>query len=160
MREAIWKAAPDAFIARVKTLDEQLTDSLATERFETFVLIAFGVSALLLAMLGIYGVLSYAVAARRREIGVRMALGATRGRVYTLTFAAAGAPVLGGLAAGLICSTAAGRLIQSLLYGTGPIDWPVILLVVGLFLFAAAIAAFVPARRAATIDPMEVLRSD
>ncbi len=78
MRQAIWKYAPDITISRVKTLDSQLRDSLAAERFQTMVLVAFGIAALLLAMLGIYGVLSYSTATREQEIGVRIALGATR----------------------------------------------------------------------------------
>jgi predicted permease len=160
MREAIWKAAPDALILRTKTLDDQLNDSLAAERFQTFVLVVFGVSALLLAMLGIYGVLSYSVAARKQEIGVRMALGATRRKIYRLTLAEAGVPVFAGLATGLAASALAGRLIQNLLYGTRPIDPPVLLMVTGFFLLSAAAAALLPARRAASVDPMEALRSD
>ncbi len=117
MRQAIWKYDPEVTIARVKTLDAQLTDSLATERFETMVLLSFGAAALLLAMLGIYGVLSYSVVTRNQEIGVRMALGATRARIYALTFAEAGAPVFAGVIAGLAASLLAGRAIQRLLYG-------------------------------------------
>jgi ABC-type antimicrobial peptide transport system permease subunit len=137
-----------------------LNDSLAAERFQTFVLVVFGVSALLLAMLGIYGVLSYSVAARKQEIGVRMALGATRRKIYRLTLAEAGVPVFAGLATGLAASALAGRLIQNLLYGTRPIDPPVLLMVTGFFLLSAAAAALLPARRAASVDPMEALRSD
>ncbi len=160
MRQAIWNYAPDVTIARIKTLDTQLADSLSTERFQTFVLLSFGAAALLLAMLGIYGVLSYSVATRRQEIGVRMALGATRSRVYALAFSEAGVPVLGGLTAGLIASVLAGRLIEKLLYGVQGIDPPVILIVTVLFLVAASAAAFLPARRAASVDPMDALRSE
>ncbi|MBI1899370.1 MAG: ABC transporter permease [Acidobacteria bacterium] len=160
MRQAVWKHAPDVTIARVKTLDAQLSDSLAPERFQTWVLTAFGIAALLLAMLGIYGVLSYSVAARKQEIGVRIALGATRGRVYALTFTEAGVPVLIGLAAGLIASLLAGRAIRSSLYGTDVVDAAVMLIVTGLFLVSAAAAAFVPARRASCVNPMDALRSE
>ena len=160
MRQAIWKYDPEVTIARVKTLDAQLTDSLATERFETLVLLSFGAAALLLAMLGIYGVLSYSVVTRKQEIGVRMALGATRGKIYTLTFAEAGAPVIVGIAAGLAGSLLAGRAIERLLYGTEAVDAPVMLVVTALFLVSAAAAAFLPARRAASVDPMEALRSE
>ena len=111
-------------------------------------------------MLGIYGVLSYSVVTRKQEIGVRMALGATRGKVYALTFAEAGAPVFAGVIAGLAASLLAGRAIQKLLYGTQAVDPPVILMVTGLFLLSAAAAAFLPARRAASVDPMEALRSE
>jgi ABC-type antimicrobial peptide transport system permease subunit len=160
MRQAIWKYDPEVTIARVKTLDSQLNDSLATERFETMVLVSFGAAALLLAMLGIYGVLSFFMVTRKQEIGVRMALGATRSKVYALTFAEAGAPVVGGMIAGLAASLVAGRAIQRLLYGTQAVDLPVILMVIGLFLLAASAAAFLPARRAASVDPMEALRSE
>ena len=160
MRQAIWKYAPDVTIARVKTLDSQLTDSLATERFQTLVLMSFGTAALLLAMLGIYGVLSYSVVTRKQEISVRMALGATRSSVYALTFGEAGIPVFAGIATGLVASVLAGRVIQNLLYGIQVLDPTVILIVTGLFLASAAAAAFLPARRAASIDPMEVLRSE
>jgi len=160
MRQAIWKYDPEVTVARVKTLDAQLTDSLATERFETMVLLSFGAAALLLAMLGIYGVLSYSVATRSQEIGVRMAFGATRGSIYALTFAEAGAPVFTGVIAGLAGSVVAGRAIQKLLFGIQAVDPPVILMVTGLFLLSALAAAFFPARRAASVDPMQALRSE
>jgi predicted permease len=160
IREVIWSHAPDVTVVRVKTLDAQLSDSLAPERFQTFVLIAFGVSALLLAMLGIYGVLSYWVATRKQEIGVRMALGASRSLIYRLTVSEAAWPVLLGLASGLIASVLAGRIIQKLLYGTQVVDPPVILIVTGLFLVSALAAAYLPARRAASVDPMDALRSE
>ncbi len=160
MRQSIWKYDPDVTIARVKTLDSQLTDSLAPERFETLVLLSFGASALLLAMLGIYGVLSYSVVTRKQEIGVRMALGSTRARIYALTFAEAGAPVFAGVIIGLAASLLASRAIQSLLYETRAVDPLVILIVTSLFLLSAASAAFLPARRAASVDPMEALRSE
>jgi predicted permease len=160
LRQAIWKYDPAVTIARLKTLDAQRTDSLATERFETLVLLCFAAAALLLAMLGIYGILSYSVATRKQEIGVRMALGATRAKVYGLTFAEAGVPVVVGIIAGLAMSLPASRAIQKLLYGTQAVDLPVILIVIGLFLISAATAAFLPARRAASVDPMEALRSE
>jgi ABC-type antimicrobial peptide transport system permease subunit len=124
------------------------------------VLLSFGAVALLLAMLGIYGVLSYSVATRNQEIGVRMALGATRGSIYAHTFAEVGAPVFTGIIAGLAASVLAGRAIQKLLFGIQGIDPPVILIVTGLFLLSAVTAAFVPARRAASVDPMQALRSE
>jgi ABC-type antimicrobial peptide transport system permease subunit len=160
MRQAIWNYAPDVTVARVKTLHAQLNDSLANERFQTFVLVAFGVSALLLAMLGIYGVLSCSVANRRQEIGVRMALGATKGKIYALTLAEAGAPVSAGLAAGLLASLLTGRVIQKLLYGTQLVDMQVIAAVTVLFLASAVTAALLPGRRAASVDPMDALRSE
>jgi predicted permease len=160
LRQAIWKYAPDITIARVKTLDSQLSDSLATERFQTMVLVTFGIAALLLAMLGIYGVLSYSTATRKQEIGVRIALGATRRGIYALTLGEAATPVIGGLGAGLVASILAGRVIQRLLYGTQAVDPSVTIIVIVLFVAAAIAAAFLPARRAASVDPMEALRSE
>ena len=160
LRQAIWNYDPEVTIARVKTLGAQLTDSLAPERFETLVLLSFGAAALLLAMLGIYGVLSYSVVTRKQEIGVRMALGATRGKVYAITFAEAGTPVFAGIIAGLAASVLASRAVQTVLYGTRAVDPPVILIVTGLFLLSATAAAFLPARRAASVEPMEALRSE
>ncbi len=160
LREAISRQSPHATILRAKTLDAQLTDSLARERFQTFVLTAFGACALLLAMLGIYGVLSYSVAARRQEIGLRMALGATRGTVYRATTRELWAPVALGLAAGLVATLAAVRTVEQFLYGTEPMDIPLIGGVLALFLAAAMLAAFVPARRAASLNPVDALRSE
>jgi ABC-type antimicrobial peptide transport system permease subunit len=91
---------------------------------------------------------------------VRLALGSTRARIYALTFAEAGAPVLAGVTTGLAASLQASRAIQSLLYGTQAVDPAVILIVTGLFLLSATAAAFLPARRAASVDPMEALRSE
>ncbi len=160
MRRAIWTYVPDVTIARVKSLDSQMSDSLATERFQTLVLITFGIAALLLSMLGIYGVLSYSTVARKQEIGVRMALGATRREIYSLTVGEAGIPVCVGLGAGIVAGILAGGMIRKLLYGTQTVDPSVILVVAGLFLAAAFTAAFLPARRAASVDPMDALRAD
>jgi ABC-type antimicrobial peptide transport system permease subunit len=111
-------------------------------------------------MLGIYGVLSYSMVARRQEIGVRMALGASRSKIYAMTLTGASIPVIAGLAAGLAGSAVGGRVIQKLLYGVQPVDPVVIASVAALFLIAAGAAAFLPARRAASVDPMEALRSE
>jgi len=160
MRQAIWSYVPDVTIARIKPLETHLNDSLASERFQTLVLVTFGIAALLLAMLGVYGVLSYSTVTRKQEIGVRMALGASRLEIYSLTLGEAGFPVFMGLGASIFAGILAGRLIQKLLYGTRTVDPSVILIVTVLFLAAAVSAAFLPARRAASIDPMEALRSD
>ncbi len=160
MRRSIWSQDPELLIARVKTLDSQVSDSLAPERFQTVVLSSFGIASLLLAMLGIYGVLSYTVAGRKQEIGVRMALGATQQSIYRLTMSEAAWPVLAGLAAGWAVSLAAGHAVKALLYGVGTADFSVAAFVVTMFLIAATLAAFLPARRAAAIDPMEALRTE
>jgi predicted permease len=160
MRQAIWNYAPDVTISRLKTLDSQVSDSVAAERFQTLAIAAFGISALLLAMLGIYGVLSYATAMRKQEIGVRMALGATRCGVYALALAGAAVPVAIGVVGGLIAYALAGHVLRGLVQGVETVDPWTMLFVFAVLLTAAAIAAFLPARRAASVDAMEALRSD
>jgi predicted permease len=158
MRRQIWNYDPDANIPYVRSLDEQVNHSLAAERSQVAVLSAFGGSALLLAVLGIYGVLSYSVARRVKELGVRIALGASRQNIYALTISEAVRPVLFGLAGGMVVSVVAGYWIRSLLYGTAPLSLPVSVLVGTLFLVVSVLAAWLPARRAASVDPIQALR--
>ena len=122
---------------RVKTLDAQLSDSIASERLQTAVLVSFGGAALALAMLGIYGVLSWSVAGRKQGIGVRIALGATRGSIYAGTLREASAPVIGGLVCGVAAGVLAFRLVRSLLYGIAGVEASIVLVVIALFLGAA-----------------------
>ena len=126
----------------------------------TALLGAFAVLALLLASIGIYGVLSYAVMQRRNEIGLRMALGATSGEIL-LSFGRRGVGLtLWGLAIGLVVAAIASRMLTTLLYGFRP-DYLAIVTAVSLILATvAALAGFVPARRASLIDPMIALRQD
>ena len=160
IRRSIWRQDPAVTIARVTTLDAQVNDSLSTERFQTFVLIAFGFATLLLAMLGVYGILSYTIAGRTREIGVRMAFGATRRTIYAVTMSEAAIPVLCGLFTGWIASLFAARLIQTLLFGVTTTDWSVSLAVAILLLTCATTAAFLPALRAASTDLMDSPRTE
>ena len=158
IRQAIWKQDPNLNIVRVKTLDRQVDDSLAHERFQTFVLAGFGMAALFLAMLGIYGVLSYAVASRRNEIGIRMALGADKQSIYAMTMRQTVTPLVTGFAGGWIMSIFVSRYVAAELYGVQRIDARTTLLVAALFVTAAALASYLPARRAASIEPMDALR--
>ena len=160
MRRQIWSYDPEANILDVRSLDEQVNESLAPERSQAAVLSSFGIAALLLAGLGIYGVLSYSVSRRIRELGIRLALGASRRSLYLLTMTEAARPVLLGLAGGILVSILAGYWIRSLLYGVSPINGPVTALAAGTFILAAAFAAYFPARRAASVDPMQSLRTD
>lgn len=160
MREAVWRRDPQATIVRSGTMDDRIEDSLRAERFQTLLLAAFGGTALLLAMLGIYGVLSYSVAARQREIGVRMALGATRRSIYVHTLGELSLPVVTGLAGGLATSVAATRAIRSMLYGIDGPDGALLAGVSAVFLVCAFAAGFVPARRAASVEPMRSLRTE
>jgi predicted permease len=160
MRQAIWNYAPDLTIARVNTLDAQLKQSLALERFQTLVLLAFGAAALLLAMLGIYGVLAYSVATRRQEIGLRVALGATQRAIYSLTFREAGYPLIGGIAFGLAASVVSQAFILKAVYGITAIDPSLGLVVAALLVSSASAAAFPALRRAVSIDPIDTLRAE
>lgn len=160
VRRAIWDYNPNVTIARVHTLDSQLRDSLAPEHLQTTIFIAFGAAALLLALLGIYGTLSYAVEARTREVGIRMALGATRESVYALMLGMIVLPVAAGLVLGWVASLAIGRSLSALLYGTTPANPAVAVPVLLLFAAAALVATLVPCRRAASIEPVEALRAE
>ncbi len=160
MRQVIWDSDPGAVIARIKSLDTQLDDSLSSERFQTKLLIAFGIVALFLAAIGIYGVLSYTVATRKQEIGIRMALGATRVRINGAVLREAAAPVLAGLLAGCLASMAISRTLEALLYSTKSVDASVTAAALLLLLGVASVAAFWPAYRAASISPAEALRQE
>jgi predicted permease len=160
IRNTIWSYNPTVTIARIHTLDSQLSDSLAPEHLETGIFVAFGTAALLLALLGIYGTLSYSVEARTQEVGIRMALGATRPSVYRLMLGTIVAPVLIGLATGCLASLSIGKSLSALLYNAKPNDLSVMIPVVFLFAIAAVIATSLPCRRAAKIEPMEALRTE
>jgi putative ABC transport system permease protein len=158
VRQAIWSIDKNQPIARIRTMEDIVARQLSTPSQSAALLGAFAVLALLLASTGIYGVLSYAVMQRTNEIGVRMALGATSGEIL-LSFGRRGlGMVLCGLAIGLVLAAAASRLLTTLLYGFRP-DYIATVAAVSLILAAvAALACFVPARRASRVDPMIALR--
>jgi ABC-type antimicrobial peptide transport system permease subunit len=145
-------------VLHVKTLDEYVDDSVVGTRFETFLLGTFGVLAFLLTAVGLYGVISYAVVQRMREMGIRLALGADRASILGsvvkqgLLLACLGAVI--GLAAASLLT----RVIANLLFGVGPAD-PLTFISVPVALIAVAtLASYIPARRAARVDPMVALR--
>ena len=145
-------------IYQLSTMQQKISNTLERSHFDTFLLAVFAGAALLLSSVGIYGVLSYMVAQRTRDIGIRMALGATQlGIVWdVLSFGVRLAGV--GLAIGFACALAATRLLSSLLYGVRPTD-PITLAAVSLVLMGVAtIASYLPARRASRVDPMVALR--
>ena len=144
----------------VRTLDEVLSRSLAPRTFATSLFGAFGSVALLLAALGLYSVVAYVVAQQTREIGIRMALGATWSTIVGLVLRRGGVLVAAGVVVGGVVAAAAGRLIESMLFDVSPFD-PVAFAAAAAALTVAALAAcVVPARRAARIDPMEALRHE
>ena len=133
---------------------------LSNDRFTLVLFVSFAAVALLLAALGVYGVMSFSVAQRSHEIALRMALGANRGRVIALVVRE-GLVLAGiGLTVGLIGAYFVGRGMQSTLYGIGKLDLSVFASVALLLLFAAIVACLVPARRAASVQPMQALRAE
>lgn len=141
-----------------QSMDSVIADSLAGRRFSMILLGTFAALALLLASIGIYGVISYVVGQRTNEIGIRMALGARRMDILRLILAGAGKLTLIGVAVGLICAMGLTRLMANLLYGVGPRD-PLTFIAVPVILIAVALlASYLPARRATRIDPMSALR--
>jgi predicted permease len=160
VRQAIWSLDKDQPIARIRTMEEIVDRQLSTPSQSTTILSAFALLALLLASLGIYGVLSHAVAQRTNEIGVRMALGATSGEIL-FSFGRRGLLLtLAGLAIGLVLAAVAARSITALLYGFHPEYGPTVAAVSLMLLGVAALACFVPARRASRVDPVVALRSE
>ena len=160
VRQAIWSIDRDQPVARVRTMEDIIGAELDAPRQDSALLGSFAGLALLLACVGLYGVLSYAVTQRTTEIGVRMALGATPPAILSMVAKRGLALTAGGLAIGLALSLAAGKLMSKLLYGIQPND-PRTMFAVGAVLLAVALCACViPARRAARIDPMVALREE
>jgi ABC-type antimicrobial peptide transport system permease subunit len=160
IRQAIWSVNPNLPLFEVHTLDEIYTKSMARTSFTLVMLAVAGGMALLLGAVGIYGVISYSVSQRRREIGIRMALGA-RERELTAMFVRHGLLLAGiGLAFGLGGAVALTRLMGSLLFEISPVD-PVTYGAVAIGLAgAAALASYVPSRRAAAVEPVDALRAE
>ena len=151
---------PDLPLADVSTLDDRRTVSLARPRVNATVLGGFALAALVLAAVGIYGVVAYGVVQRTRELGIRMALGAGGSTLLRMVIRQGMMPVVGGMAVGLLGALAGGRVIRGLLFGVGSSD-PATLTLVTCFLVAVALAAmYLPARRASRSDPMAALRID
>jgi predicted permease len=153
-------AAIDSTVPMVDVVTEveQVNRRIQQERQLTVQLILFGAVALLLCAMGIYGMLAYTVGFRTREIGLRMALGAQRSNVLSMVIRESLIPVAIGIAMGLTAAFALTRLVESMLYGVKPNDPTTIVIAAVVFLVIAAIAAFVPARRASRTEPMSALR--
>jgi putative ABC transport system permease protein len=158
VREVIRTVAPDQPVSNIATMEELLTRETGSRRLGMILLSAYAGLALLLASLGIYGVLSYLVVQQTPEIGVRLALGALQRDILGLVLKKGAGLVLGGVAIGGMASFALTRLMASLLFGVSATD-PVTFLGISLLLTGVALAAcFVPARRATKVDPMVALR--
>jgi predicted permease len=160
IRAEIRRAAPDLPIESTVTMDEAVAASVAQPRFRTVLLGLFAMAATLIATCGLYGLMAYAVAQRRREIGVRMALGADRRDVFRLVLSRALRIVAAGLIVGLAGAAVITRVLQTFLFGVTPTD-PIAFSIVTLLLLAVGLmAAWLPARRAGRIDPWAALRAE
>jgi ABC-type antimicrobial peptide transport system permease subunit len=142
------------------TLAEQVNDSMVQERLLALLSGFFGALALLLAMIGLYGTLSYLVAQRRTEFGVRMALGAPGGSILRLVMRDVIAVLVAGVVVGIGISLASTRLLQQMLFGLGPRDPATIMGAAAVLSAVALVAGFLPARRATRVDPMVALRHE
>jgi predicted permease len=160
LRSTLKSLDPGLPFGDVRTMGDLISEATARRRFQTSLLTVFAAIALLLALVGLYGLMAYSVSRRTRELGIRMALGAQRPEVMLLVIKRA-ALLLGlGLASGLACSWIATRAIKAFLFGVGEHDPATILLVCILLAVCGLAAALIPARRAASIDPMQALRTE
>jgi ABC-type antimicrobial peptide transport system permease subunit len=159
-QKAIAALDPQLPVANVLTMEQVLGESTLNARFDAMLLLAFAVLSLLLAMVGLFGVLSFMVAQRTTEIGVRIALGSSREQILRQILRDGLRPALWGLLLGLGASVGVTRLIQSLLFGTQPLDVAVFALVSAMLLLVATLACALPAWRASRLDPMQALRTE
>jgi putative ABC transport system permease protein len=155
---AVNSVDPDMPLAGVQTIDEIVSDSLAIDRFSVVLFASFGALGLMLAAVGIYGVMAFAVAQRTHEFGVRMALGAQRSRVINMVLKEGAILAVCGTMIGLSGAYMVGRAMQSTLYGVGAFDGRAFIAVSVLLLLAALMACLFPAWRASRVEPLEALR--
>jgi len=160
LRAAVQSIDPQLPLTQVQSMESALADSEAPRRFQTAMISAFALAAVLLAVLGIYSVIAFSAALRVQEMAIRMALGSQRSGILNLIFVSAIKLALAGCAIGLVATAAASRLLRALLFSVSPFD-PLVLSLTALTVVALAIvASLLPATRAASIDPMKALRSE
>lgn len=160
LRDAIHRENPDLVAEDFGTMEQAIDDAIGSQRLAARVIGAFGGLALLITVVGLFGLLSYSVAQRTREIGIRMALGADRRRVTRMVLRQALILLAAGIAAGLALAFWASRFLDSFVYGVSTHDpWTLAAVPSTLMLFGV-LAALIPARRAASIDPMVALRAE
>ena len=160
LRDALRRVDPELPLRQPRTLDSMIGESIVRPRFNTWLLGTFGGLALVLASIGIYSVIAFAVTQRRAEIGIRLALGAPARSVVSKILRAGMLPVLVGLGIGFALALAGARLLSGLLYGIPPTDSVTFALVAVVLVATALAAGFLPARRAARVDPLIAIRGD
>jgi len=160
LQKTVHQMDPLLALENIESMDAVVSSTEAPRRFSTLLLSSFAAVALLLSLLGIYGVLAYSVSERTREIAIRMALGATRESVLSRVLRSALSLAAIGVAAGLAVSLWLTHFLESLLYGVKPLDMPAFLGATLILLACALLAGWLPARRAASVDPMQTLRSE
>jgi putative ABC transport system permease protein len=160
IRNQVRAIEPDELVLQVVTMDELLSNSVAARRFQMLLLGVFAAVALIIAMMGVYGVISYAVSRRTREIGIRMALGAQAGDVLRMVVWWGMSLTLIGVALGLAAALALTRVIKNLLFNVSATDPATFALVAMLLVGVALIASYIPARRATKVDPLRALRHE
>jgi predicted permease len=158
VRKTVWEIDKDQPVSHIRTMEEILLESIARQRFSMLLLAIFAGVAMILAAVGIYGVMSYSVAQRTHEIGIRMALGAQTSTVLKLAVAYGLKLVVAGIAIGLIAAFALTRVMSTLLFGVTATDPATFTLISLLLILVAAIASYIPARRATKVDPIIALR--
>jgi ABC-type antimicrobial peptide transport system permease subunit len=160
VRRAVWAVDPDQPVSSVQAMSEVLDAELANRNTQLTLIGAFAIMALVLAAVGLYGVLSYTVSQSTNEIGLRMALGAHQRTVVGAVVRSALATAVVGIGVGLLSAFALTRTIASFLYGVSATDPATAVAVTAVLLLVAAFAAFVPALRAASVNPMTALRAE
>src|SRR5439155_21115848 len=160
LKKAIWALDRDESVGALRTLDEVLDLDLAQPKFRVYVLGGFAGMALVLSATGLYGLLSFVVSQRNREIGIRMALGALPSDVFRLVIGKGLGLTTAGLAIGLVFAFAIGRFLSSLMFGISSADPLTFIAGAFVLLLAAFLASYLPARRAMSLNPVDVLRSD
>jgi putative ABC transport system permease protein len=160
VQQAIWDVNPNLPVLHSAALSDLMADSMARTSFGMILLGIAGAVALVLGLVGVYGVISYAVSQRGRELGMRMALGAEAGRVMRMVVRQGAAMALVGIAIGLGLALGVTRLMSAVLFGVSPADPGTFASVAGGLLLVALLASYLPARRAARVDPAEALRME
>jgi putative ABC transport system permease protein len=158
IREALHQVDPTEPLTQIETMDQVVSGSLKDWRFHAVLLGIFAALALVIAAIGVYGVISYSIAQRTHEIGIRLALGAQRRDVLRLVVSQGARLALAGIAVGVLAAIGLTRLMASLLYGVTPTDPVTFIAVAVLLLIVALVACYIPARRAMRVDPMVALR--